>query len=233
MARFGVGDADKYGGQGGGGYFRLDDDGDVAQVRFLYNSIADVEGVSVHELKEYDDKGKIKKKTYVECLREYGDPVEVCPFCAAKGFDAQFAQVKYFVPLYNIKEKRIQTWERGKKFGQKITSICARYAKEGVPLVSHIFEIERNGAKGEQTTQYEIYETEHTEGVTLADFDKPDTSNLTLQKTADDMECYLNAGYFPGTGRSNDSYQPVRRGGRDEASDERRRTPNGGRREVY
>ena len=226
MARFGVNDADKYGGQGGGGYFRLEDDGDVAQVRFLYNSIDDVEGVSVHELKDPNDP---KKKKYVECLREYGDPMDVCPFCAAKGFDGQFAQVKYFIPLYNIKEKRTQTWERGKKFGQKISSICARYAKDGVPLVSHVFEIERNGAKGDQTTQYEIYEVSHTEDVTLDGFDTPDTSNLVLQKTADDMECYLNAGYFPGDG--NDSYQPVRRGGN--ASDDRRRTPNGGRREVY
>ena len=231
MARFGVGDADKYGGQGGGGYFRLEDDKDVAQVRFLYNNIKDVEGVSVHELKEYDDKGKIKKKTYVECLREYGDPVSACPFCEAKGFDAQFAQVKYFIPLYNIKEKRTQTWERGKKFGQKLSSMCSRYADPDKhdTLVSHIFEIERNGAKGDQQTQYEIYEVERTDGINLDDFDKPDTSNLVLQKTADDMVCYLNAGYFPNEGEA--SYQPVRRGG--DASDDRRRTPNGGRREVF
>ena len=213
MARFGINDADKYGGQGGGGYFRLVNDKDVAKVRFLFDSIEDVEGMSVHEV-EIDG-----KKRYVNCLREYGEPKEKCPFCNA----GMFTQVKYFVPLYNIDEDRVQTWERGKKFGQKLSSLCARYPH----LVSHTFEIERNGEKGEQTTTYEIYET-GSDNATMEDFEKPDISNIALDKTADDMECYLNAGYFPSAGGE----QSIARRGSAESS---RRTPttNGGRREVF
>lgn len=215
MASFNVKDADNYGGQGGGGYFSLKNDKDVAQVHILYDSISDVEGHSVHEV-EIDG-----KKRYVNCLREYGDPVDVCPFCAASGFKGQFAQVKYFVPVYNIKEDRIQTWERGKKFGQKLSSLCARYPH----LVQHTFEIERNGQAGDQQTTYEIYEVGNDENIRLEDFDVPNPLGThILEKTADEMNCYLNAGYFPG----DESNQPIRRGGAD------RRTPqNTGRREVY
>ena len=39
MARFRADEADNYGGQGGAGFFRLANDGDVARVRFMYNSI--------------------------------------------------------------------------------------------------------------------------------------------------------------------------------------------------
>ena len=39
MARFNTETADKYGRQGGAGYFSLKNDKDVARVRFMYNSI--------------------------------------------------------------------------------------------------------------------------------------------------------------------------------------------------
>lgn len=213
MARFGVGDADKYGGTGGSGYFSLKDDKDVARVRFLFDSIEDVEGFAVHEV-EVDG-----KKRYVNCLRNYGDPVDACPFCAAQ----RFVQVKYFIPLYNIDADRIQTWERGKKFGQKISSLCSRYPH----LVSHTFEIERNGRAGEQTTTYEIYETGQ-DNTTLEQFDVPDILGThVLDKTADEMQAYLNTGYFPEVGET----QPQRRGATSAPQEDRgytRRTPAGG-----
>lgn len=215
MARFSVSDAEKYGGQGGGGYFSLKNDKDTAQVRFLYDSIEDVEGFAVHEV-EVDG-----KKRYVNCLREYGQPLDTCPFCAAK----MFTSVKYFVPLYNITDDRVQTWERGKKFGQKLSSLCARYPH----LFTHTFEIERNGQAGDQQTTYEIYECGADDGVSLNDFDVPEIlGSHIMDKTADDMICYLNAGYFPGDGNNN--AQPlVRRG----SSDRRTPSSNGGRREVF
>ena len=42
MARFRASEADNYGGNGGGGFFSLSNDGDTAQVRFMYNGIDDV-----------------------------------------------------------------------------------------------------------------------------------------------------------------------------------------------
>lgn len=219
MARFGVNDADKYGGQGGAGYFSLKNDKDTAHVRFLFDGIDDVAGYAVHQV-EIDG-----KKRYVNCLREYGQPISDCPFCEAK----MFTTAKYFVPIYNIDEDRMQTWERGKKFGGKLTSICARYPH----LVSHVFEIERNGKAGDQGTTYEIYETDENPEVTMEDFDVPEVlGSLVLDKSPDEMRYYLEKGVFEDSDNSS-----VRRRSSDYSrnSDDRstgRRTPSN-RREAF
>ena len=222
MARFNTETAEHYGGQGGAGYFSLKNDKDVARVRFMYNSIDDVEGYAVHQV-EIDG-----KKRWVNCLREYNQPKDVCPFCR----ENMFTSAKLFIPLYNIDEDKQQVWERGKKFISKISSICAHYPD----VVSHVFEIERNGKKGETTTTYEIYEVDKDE-TTLEDL--PEISDplgtIVLDKSADDMEFYLENGYFPPTGEE----APVRRNSRreEEPEEERRasrRTPaTSGRRDRF
>ena len=217
MARFNVQDADNYGGQGGGGYFRLANDKEVAQVRFLYDSIQDVEGFAVHEIE--DSNGK---KRYVNCLRDYGQPISDCPLCANGRPDEKITKVKYFVPLYNITTGRIESWDRGKKFGQKLSSLCARYPH----LVSQVFEIERNGKPGDQQTQYEIYPVGHEDNTTLDDFDEIPNPLGThiLDKTADEMQYFVDRGVFP-----DDDNQPVRRGEHQSNGNDReqytRRTP--------
>ena len=223
MARFSVDQADSYGGQGGGGFFSIKNDKEVAHVRFLYNGIDDVEGHSVHEI-ELDG-----KKRYVNCLREYGDPVDACPFCKA----GKFVQVKYFVPLYNMDTDSLQTWERGKKFGAKLTSMCSRYPN----TVSHTFEIERNGKAGDTQTTYEIYETGETPEVTMEDFEVPNPlGTIILDKTAEEMQIFLDTGDFGGDGGS----APQRRssGGSQQSNGGgfQRRTPasgEGGRRQAF
>ena len=221
MARFNTETADKYGGQGGAGYFSLKNDKDVAQVRFMYDSIDDVEGYAVHEV-TIDD-----KKRYVNCLREYNEPKDKCPFCAAN----KFTTAKLFIPIYNIDLDRVQVWERGKKFISKISSICARYPN----VVSHKFEIERNGQKGDTSTTYEIYEI-GKDDTTLQDLPEPNPilGTLVLDKSADDMEFYLDNGYFP----PDDEDRPVRRRARQEDEprfEERgtRRTPANRRRDTF
>lgn len=194
MARFHAEEAERYGGQGGAGYFSLKNDKDVARVRFMYNGIDDVVGYAVHQV-EIDG-----KKRWVNCLREYNEPVDNCPFCRKR----MYTSAKLFIPLYNIDEDKVQIWERGKKFISKVSSICARYPD----VVSHIFEIERNGKKGETTTTYEIYEV-GKDDTTLEDL--PEVTDplgtLVLDKSADDMEFYLENGYFPPTGED----APMRR----------------------
>lgn len=213
MGRFYAQDADNYGSNGnGGGFFSLKNDKDVARVRFLYNTIDDVEGVACHQVEIND------KKRYVNCLREYNQPITDCPFCASG--KAQIA--KLFVPLYDITEDKVKTWERGKKFFAKLSSLCSRYPN----LVSHVFEIERNGKAGEQTTTYEIFEVEK-DNSTLEDFpEAPQViGGLVLDKSADEMNYFLDYGEFPedsnGGGNSGGGREmPIRRGG-----DSGRRTP--------
>ena len=226
MARFNTETADKYGGQGGAGYFSLKNDKDVARVRFMYNSVEDVEGYAVHQV-EIDG-----KKRWVNCLREYNQPKDVCPFCR----EGMFTSAKLFVPIYNIDQDKVQIWERGKKFISKISSICARYPN----VVSHVFEIERNGAKGDTSTTYEIYEVDKDD-TTMEDLpEHPDViGTAVLDKSADDMEFFLDNEYFPPEGDE----APVRRRSRRDDEEEvpfkedrrgSRRTPaTSGRRDKF
>ncbi len=184
MARFNAADVDHYGGNGGGGFFGLKDHKDVATVRFMYNTIGDVEAFSVHEV-EVDG-----KKRYVNCLREYNEPLEACPFCEAK----MRVVPKIFVLIYDEDTQEVKIWDRGKTFYSKLSSLCGRHN----PLVSTVFEIERNGKKGDQKTTYETYAIS-TDDTALEDL--PETpevlGSLVLDKDADEMLYFLDNGEFP------------------------------------
>ena len=235
MARFKAGEEDHFGGQGGTGFFGIAKNHEVKRIRFLYNTIEDVQGDSVHKVTVNG------KDRYVNCLRDYNDPVDVCPFCAEK----KFVQAKLFIPVYNIDEKALQLWDRGRTMFGKMATLCNRYASNGDTLVSHIFEVERNGEPKDTKTTYEIFEIEQDD-TTLDDFDEIPQAlgGLVLDKTAEDMEYYLETGEFP---PEEEDDVPVRRSSRaSEKADEKparrerdaapttRRTPAGrGRREAF
>ena len=222
MGRFGANEVDNYGGNGGGSFFTLKDDGDIATVRFMYNNMEDVVGYAVHEV-EIDG-----KKRYVNCLRSYNEPKSKCPFCEANSFQ----RAKLYIPVYDVEEDEVKIWERGKNFFAKMSSICARYSKADTPLVSHTFEIERRGKKGDTSTTYEIYETGCDE-TTLEDLPEiPEIlGTIILDKTADDMYYYLDNECFPnndGAPKRSESARTERadRGRREESQPTGRRTPS-------
>lgn len=223
MARFNATEVDNYGSSGGAGFFSLKDDKDTAQVRFLYNTEADIEACSVHEVYIGD------KRRYVDCLRSYKDPIDVCPFCANK----EPLKVKLFVPMYNVDTEKVVVWDRGKKFINKIRGIASRYSSQTTPLCAHIFEIERNGKKGDQATTYEIYEQDKDSTVLddLPEFEEA-MNGIVLEKTAEEMEYFLKHKEFPSSGASSDEAdeRPRRRASEDDYEQPvRRRTP---RREI-
>lgn len=202
MARFRADEAENYGGQGGGGFFGIQKNKGVKQVRFMYDSIADVEGMSVHKIK-LDGKDR-----YVNCLRAYNEPVDNCPFCREK----MAPLAKLFIPVYNIDEDAVQIWDRGKTMFEKMSSLCSRYAKK-CHLVNNIFEVERHGEPNDKKTTYEIYQIDEDD-TELADLPElPEIlGKLVLDKTADDMEYYLEEGDFPPTDDDAEDEAPRRRG---------------------
>lgn len=216
MGRFNIKDVDNYGGGGGGGFFSLKNDRETARVRFLYDSDEDIEGFAVHEPK-IDG-----KKRYVNCIRDYNEPKDVCPFCAAN----MHQRVKVFIPLYNIEEDQVQIWDRGKQFLPVLTGTLSRYNDD--PIVAQEFEVERQGKPKDTNTTYGIYRTKTpTDDTTLDDFEMPQVvGTIVLEKTADEMEHYLKNGVFPQSGNATDEEDeaPIRR--RSE-----RRTPASNRRD--
>lgn len=225
MGRFGANEVDNYGGSGGSSFFTLKDDGDVARVRFMYNSMEDVVGYAVHEV-EIDG-----KKRYVNCLRSYNEPKSKCPFCNAN----EFQRAKLYIPVYDIDEDEVKIWERGKNFFAKMSALCARYSNANTPLVAHTFDVERHGKKGDTGTTYEIYET-GSDNTTLEDLPEiPEVlGTIILDKTADDMEYYIDNECFPnndGAPQRSESARTDRadrheRGRREESQPTGRRTPS-------
>lgn len=182
MARFNMQEAENYGAVKNN-YFSLKDDGDTAIIRFLYNDINDVEGVSTHEVELPDG-----KKMDVECLRAYNEPLHKCPLCEA-GYKVN---AKLFIPIYDVSSKESKIWTRGRTFFQKLSSLCSRYS----PLVSMPFEIERCGKKGDTNTTYETYPTQ-SDNAMIEDFPEIKAEGLVFQvKTAEEMRTYLETGAF-------------------------------------
>lgn len=211
MPRFSYEDADSYGGQSGkGSFFQLKDDGDTARVHLLGNDMNDFDGYAVHQVEVGG------KDRYVNCLRNAGESVEVCPFCAAK----KKVIAKVFIPLYNVDAEEVQVWERGKAFFRTLSSYCSRNPK----VVNVLTEVERLGKKNDTNTTYNLIKIENTD-VKLEDFadEMPQIlGGVVLDKTADDMDYYLDHGKFPDT-EGNDKEPEYRRR---ESSSVGRRTPS-------
>lgn len=181
MARFSFEESDNYGG-GKNSFFSLKDDKDTAVIRFLYNDMNDIQGVSCHSVKDGD------KTIDVECLRAYNEPVSKCPFCEA-GYSYSG---KLFIPVYDETAKESKIWTRGKTFFSKLSSLCARYN----PLVSTPFEIERNGKKGDTNTTYETYPMK-SDDARIEDFPEINAEGVAFQvKSYDEMVAYLKTGAF-------------------------------------
>lgn len=183
MARITNDQADRMGG-GNSEWFQLKNDGDVARVQFMLNSIDDIPIFSAHKV-EIGGKDR-----YVDCLRNEGDSAEVCPLCAS----GMAAKPVRFIVMYQLDDQKVKIWERGRQFISKLQGLINRYS----PLKDHVFEIERHGRPGDTNTKYEIYPVDSVEPVDLEDIEMPDfEGGLILQKSFEDMEEYLDTGSFP------------------------------------
>ena len=202
MARFSYAERDNYAG-GVNTFFTLKDDKDTARVRFLLNDLNDMKGVTCHEVEVGG------KRIDVECLRNYEDPVENCPLCNA-GYRPS---AKLFIPLYNEDAKASQIWVRGRKFFDRLSSLCSRFN----PLVATSFEIERNGKAGDTNTTYEIYSGK-TDGARVTDYPEMNAEGTAFEaRSFDDLANFVATGKFGDRQSSNTQHQqserqvPVRR----------------------
>lgn len=195
MARVTLQQAEKYYPTGGSNWFQLKNDGEVARVQFLMDTLDDIPSFSVHKI-EVDGRDR-----YVDCLRQPGGPEDDCPFCAA-GIPTKVVHV---VQMYQHDDRQVKIWERGRSFLSKLQGLVNRYN----PLSHKVFEIERHGKAGDQTTKYEIYPLDGVEAVDVQDLETPQLEGtLILQKSADEMVEYLEVGKFPS---DSDGGAPVRR----------------------
>lgn len=120
-----------------GEFFLLRNDGDYADVIFLYQSTEDVLVADVHYIKSADYSG------YVHCCGKG------CPACAKN----IRTQTKLFIPIYNIEKDKIQFFDRTMRFEPQLQHDVF----EQFPNPSdYVFRITRHGAAGSVDTTYEI-----------------------------------------------------------------------------
>ena len=202
MARVSYDDSEKYYSGSGSDWFQLKNDGDVARVQFMLNSVDDIPIFSTHKVKVGD------KERYVDCLRNPQDSIDMCPFCAA-GLPAKAVR---FIIMYQHDDGKVKIWERGRQFISKLQGLINRYN----PLEDKVFEVERHGKAGDTSTKYEVYPLDGVQPVNLDDVEMPELEgSLILQKNADEMEYYLDTGNFPAENDSGN--EPIRRRGAEPA----------------
>lgn len=120
-----------------GGLFLLRNDGDFADVIFLYRSLDDVLIADTHYVKSADYSG------YVHCCGRG------CPACE-KGIRVQ---TKLFIPMYNLTTGSIEFWDRSVRFENQLSNdVFEKYPNPS----EFVFRITRHGASGDVNTTYEI-----------------------------------------------------------------------------
>lgn len=120
------------------GKFVLSNDGDSADVIFLYRSIDDVLIADTHYVKSADYSG------YVHCCGRG------CPACE-KGIRVQS---KLFIPLYDISADEIKFFDRNTVFENVLQqSVFSKYPNPS----EYVFRIVRHGKARDINTKYEIY----------------------------------------------------------------------------
>lgn len=152
MANVNFNDVDNYTSSSKTGFFSISNDKESARVRFLFNSGADLEILTCHEMSI----GGVRRK--VNCLKSsWNSPVEECPLCA----NGNRPSVKYYIPLIkydlgddgSIVDQQVLIWERGASFKEDIQALLSRFDN----LQNYVFDVVRQGAKSDMKTRYMIW----------------------------------------------------------------------------
>lgn len=120
-----------------GGLFMLRNDGEYADVIFMYQDMDDVLVADTHYIKSAEYSG------YVHCCGSG------CPACSKN----IRVQTKLFIPLYNIDAGEIQFFDRTMRFEPQLhQDVFSKFPNPS----EFVFRITRHGAAGDINTTYEI-----------------------------------------------------------------------------
>lgn len=189
MGRINYEDVDKYGSNSDTEFLKLENDGDMVTAQLMVKDMEDVDIFNCHEVTVgFYDNGNPKTRP-VSCLRNYDDPLDVCPFCAA----GLKTRVIMMLAMVDQQDQKIKIWNRGKTFIPKIKNFVNRWGDMSMKPVDII----RNGAKGDKKTTYDI-QISPAEPIDISQYEKPEfLGGYIMDKSAGEMDAYLNTGCFP------------------------------------
>lgn len=191
MGRINYDDVDKYGNNSATEFLKLENDGDCATVQLLVHDMDDVDIYNCHEVQvgTYDN-GNPKTRS-VSCLREYDDPLDVCPFCQA----GLKTKVIMMLAMVDQSDGKIKIWHRGKTFIPKIKNLVNRWGD----MTERPLDIIRNGKKGDMKTTYDI-QLSPEEPMDISEYEKPQfLGEYIMEKKPQEMQTYIDTGSFPNT----------------------------------
>ena len=190
--------ADSLGGQGI--FFKLEDDGDSAIIRFPYLNLDDLFDQCFYRVHEINSQTPDYKT--VDCLIETpDDPIDICPFCEQN----QKAVAKLFIQVYDEKEDTMKLWVSSKARIKDFNAHLLDEDLKGKKLMEAKIKVIRDGKKGDNNTRYNFKIMEFTD-VELEDF--PELIDLyeskaLLKLNADDMDKFLRNGRLPNSQQNN------------------------------
>ena len=162
-------------------YFTLRNDGEYADVIFMYRNTSDVLIADAHYIKSNEYTG------YVHCCGRG------CPACG-KGISVRN---KLFIPLYNFSTNKIEFWDRSTFFENQLNQdVFNRYPNPS----EFVFRITRHGQARDVNTSYEIRAVGKNDqlpyDVILANFGKTDIlpfyDNVIREFSSGELNMMLN-----------------------------------------
>lgn len=117
---------------------RLQDDGEEASIRFLYDDTAEIEGAVVHAEKIED------KFRRIMCL-ESPD----CPLCRAFGKPSY----KVFFQVYDTASGELKIWERPPAMLKELQTFFTKFT----PIYKTTYAVVRHGKRNDKGTRYQVY----------------------------------------------------------------------------
>ncbi len=203
MARINFNEVDSYSNNTGNDWFKLQNNNDSALVQFLFKDLDDLDIFSVHEVEVKYKNGQSKTR-FLDCKRNYDDPLDVCPLCE-RGSQRKPVII---LSLYDHTDKKVKIWQRGKKFLETLKGYSTQYPDfTKVP-----FRIIRNGAKGDQNTTYTVIPATDVTPINVEDVERPNLlGSFILDKTVDEINTYIDTGAFPENGSEDNTEQQVTR----------------------
>ena len=122
-------------------FFTLKKDGESATVRFL---VKDVEDLGKYVFEAH----KVKIGDYDNFVKCTGSDCVCCRETRTS--------LRMFVPVFNLKTNQVEIWGRGMTEIKAIMNLIDKYGKKFGDLYDCVFEIKRNGGKGDTNTSYSI-----------------------------------------------------------------------------
>ena len=180
------------------GFFNLQNDGDEAVVRFMVDSLEDLEILTVHDIFV---NGKFRQ---ISCVRDPREPIEKCPLCAKgeKIKQVVFIKMIQYVNTPNGVEAKPVVWQRSAStYAFRLKGYLDNYG----PLSNILCKVIRHGAKGDMKTTYDIipnlspvnFPQENYPILNEVFIDYSALGRIVLDKNEDDINVFINTGNFP------------------------------------